>query len=82
MGLSPQHHYRIDLFWEFLNAAKLMDMNLKGSKFTCMSSPRKGFVTREKIDRVLVNWPWRIDFPRAMASALPIIGSDHAPIVF
>lgn len=57
-----------------------MDMSLKGAKFTWQSNPRQGFVTREKIDRVLVNWAWRSKYPHAIANALPTVSSDHAII--
>lgn len=59
-----------------------MDFDLKGSKFTWTINPRDGFVTREKRDRVLVNWVWRSLFPNAVALALPFISSDHAPVIF
>ncbi|KAJ1412388.1 hypothetical protein SESBI_20509 [Sesbania bispinosa] len=58
-----------------------MDLNLKGCKFMWVSNPREGQVTREKLDRVLVNWIWRQFFPHASAVALPAISSDHSPLV-
>lgn len=72
----------MNLFRDFLNVSGLMDFDLKGSKFTWTSNPRDGFVTCEKLDRVLVNWAWRSLFPHDVALALPIISSDHAPIIF
>lgn len=71
----------MDLFREFLHDTGLMDMELKGEKFTWRSNPRNGFVTRERIDRVLVNWPWRCGYPHALVLSLLIITSDHAPLV-
>lgn len=38
-------------------------------------------MTRERIDRVLVNWPWRCGYPHALVLSLLIITSDHAPLV-
>lgn len=70
----------MDLFRDFLSQTGLMDLDLKGSKYTWFSNPRDGFVTREKLDRVLVNWPWRMEYQHAIAIALPIISSDHAPV--
>lgn len=80
--MRVQQSVRRNLFRDFLNSTGLMDVDLKGCKFTWMSNPRGGVVTREKIDRVLVNYNWRVEFPNAMATALPIISSDHSPIVF
>lgn len=58
-----------------------MDLDLKGSRYTWFSNPREGFVTREKLYRVLVNWAWRLDFQHAIAIALPIISSNNAPVI-
>lgn len=57
-------------------------MDFKGCKYTWNSNPREGFVTREKLDIVFVNWNWRIDHPHVSAIVLPIISSDHSPIIF
>ncbi|RYQ81024.1 hypothetical protein Ahy_Scaffold1g107040 [Arachis hypogaea] len=58
-----------------------MDIDLKGEKFTWFSNPRNGFVTREMLDRVLVNWEWRRLYQNATLTALPMIGSCHCPLV-
>lgn len=31
---------------------------------------------------MLLNWTWRSLFPHAVATTLPIISSDHSPIIF
>ncbi|KAJ1426339.1 Zinc finger, CCHC-type [Sesbania bispinosa] len=82
VGLRPSNTAGINLFRNFLDQSDLMDLELKGCKFTWTSNPRDDFVTREKLDRVLVNWAWRTDFPNAMALALPAVSSDHSPIIF
>lgn len=43
--LRPQLQNRIDLFKEFLNCCELMDLDLKGCKYTWISNLRNGFVT-------------------------------------
>lgn len=58
-----------------------MDFDMKGCKFTWMSNPRDGFITTEKLDRVLGNWSWRADHPHTVAIALPIISSYHSLII-
>lgn len=80
-GIRPIHQNQVDLFRNFLDAAGLIDLDLKGCRFTWNSNTRNGIVTKERIDRVLVNWPWRLLFSHAFAIALPSIGSDHSPIV-
>ncbi|RYR20262.1 hypothetical protein Ahy_B03g065360 [Arachis hypogaea] len=51
----------------------LMDLDLKGERFTWFSYPRNGFITREKIDRALANWEWRALYHHASLIALPAI---------
>lgn len=55
-GARPLQQNRVDLFRSFLDRAGLMDLELKGCRFTWHSNPRNGVVTKEKIDRVLCNW--------------------------
>ena len=81
VGARPHCQNRINLFRAFVDNAELMDMDLKGSRFTWLSNPRNGVITKEKIDRLLVNWSWRRSFPNAIVSAFPPISSDHSPLV-
>ncbi|KAJ1442844.1 Endonuclease/exonuclease/phosphatase superfamily [Sesbania bispinosa] len=67
---------------EFLDDTGLMDLQLKGCKYTWCSNNRDRFITMEKLDRILVNWPWRSLFEHAMAAVLPAVSSDHSPLVF
>lgn len=58
-----------------------MDLELKGCSYTWTSNPRNREVTKEKLDRVLANLPWLMDFSNVMAIALPVISSDHSSIL-
>ncbi|RYR06188.1 hypothetical protein Ahy_B06g085975 [Arachis hypogaea] len=58
-----------------------MDINLKGRKFTWFSNPMNGFVTRERLDKVIVKWEWRRLYQNATLTALPAIEFDHCPLV-
>ncbi|KAJ1394661.1 Endonuclease/exonuclease/phosphatase superfamily [Sesbania bispinosa] len=80
-GLRPCNSGMMQLFRDFVNHMGLMDLELKGNRFTRFSNPRRGIVIKENLDRVLVNWAWRDIFPHAIATALPAISSDHSPIV-
>lgn len=53
--ISPIEDRRINFFITLMNNTELMDMDLKRCKFTCVSNPRDGMVTKEKFDRILVN---------------------------
>lgn len=80
-GSRPIEANRINLFRQFLDDSHLMDVDLQGCKFTWISNPRDVIVTREKIDKFLANWEWRRLYPHAIATAMPIVNSDHSPIV-
>lgn len=58
-----------------------MDVDLLGCKYTWISNPRDGERTRQKIHRFLANWFWRGMFPHAMVTAMPIVNSDHSPLI-
>lgn len=80
-GLRPVEQVRMDLFRRFLDDNHFIDMELKGCKFTWLSNPREGQITKQKIDRVICNWDWLAQFSHALGVALPIINSDHSPIL-
>lgn len=81
-GVRPFEHGRAALFRDFLNSTGLMELNLKGCRFTWASNSRNGVIVREKLDCALGNWPWRSSFPHAIVTALPIVSSDHSPMIF
>ncbi|XP_016191761.1 uncharacterized protein LOC107632609 [Arachis ipaensis] len=81
VGLHPKSTSQIDTFRCFVDKNALMDLELQGTKYTWFSNPRNGFVTKERINRVLANWEWREAFQHATLSALPAISSDHMPLV-
>ena len=81
IGLRPHCPNKIHLFKQFVDEAGLMDMEIKGCRFTWMSNPRNGFITKERIDRLLVNWEWRQIYPNAIVTATPPISSDHSPLI-
>ncbi|RYR29497.1 hypothetical protein Ahy_B01g053905 [Arachis hypogaea] len=78
VGLHPKPRGQLEEFRKFLN---VMVLDLKGNKFTWFSNPRNGFITKERIDRVLVNWQWRKKFQHAVLEVLPAISSDHCPLM-
>ena len=79
MGLRPYCQYKINLFRDFLDRNGLMDMEVKGRRFTWHNNLRYEMVVKERIDRVLANWGWRQMFPNVMVTAPPPISSDHSP---
>lgn len=81
-GIRPYNSRRAELFRDFLNVVGLMELEMKGCSFTWISNPRNGMTIKEKLDRILVNWPWHHMHPNVLAIALPIVSSDHSPLVF
>ncbi|XP_072076444.1 uncharacterized protein [Arachis hypogaea] len=81
IGLHPKPQSRVREFRKFVDMNYLMDLDIKGGRFTWFGNPRNGFITRERIDRALVNWEWRVLYQQASLKALPAISSDHCPLV-
>ncbi|XP_072087336.1 uncharacterized protein [Arachis hypogaea] len=52
-----------------------------GSRFTWYSNPRNNFVTRERLDRVLVNWKWLSLHQNVVLKAAPAISLDHCALI-
>ncbi|RYR56705.1 hypothetical protein Ahy_A05g022392 [Arachis hypogaea] len=58
-----------------------MDINLKESKYTWYNKPRNNFITRERLDRVLVNWKWLHIHQNVSLKDAPTISSDHCALI-
>ncbi|KAJ1405963.1 Endonuclease/exonuclease/phosphatase superfamily [Sesbania bispinosa] len=81
-ALGPCNFQNMKLFQDFVQNTNLLDLDLKGNRFTWFSNPCQGIITREKLDSVIVNWAWLSLFPNAIATAYPAISSDRSPILF
>ncbi|KAJ1388855.1 Endonuclease/exonuclease/phosphatase [Sesbania bispinosa] len=80
-GLRPCNLQNLHLFQDFVQQMDLLDLDLKGNRYTWFSNPRNGVITREKLDRALVNWAWLAMYPNAISTAYPAISSDHSLIL-
>lgn len=69
----------IQNFLDMMSEAKLKTLASKGLQYT-WSNKREEEV-RERIDRVLVNTSWIEKFPNSAAEILPMLGSDHCPML-
>lgn len=81
IGLMPHCPNKINLFKEFIDDTELMDIVVKGCRFTWISNPRNGSITKERIDHLLVNWGWRQIYPNAIVTATSPISSYHSPFI-
>ncbi|RYR17838.1 hypothetical protein Ahy_B03g062510 [Arachis hypogaea] len=78
--LSKERHKRDHKNPVFQKRRKLWQ-ELTGSKYTWFSNPRNNFITRERLDRVLVNWKWLQIYQNVSLKAAPAISSDHCALI-
>ncbi|RYR00402.1 hypothetical protein Ahy_B07g088524 [Arachis hypogaea] len=81
VGFHPQPRTYLNNFRRFVDENRLMDIDLKGSRYTWYSNPRNNFVTRERLDRVLVNWKWLNIHQNVILRVALAISSDHCALI-
>ncbi|XP_019171055.1 PREDICTED: uncharacterized protein LOC109166615 [Ipomoea nil] len=59
----------------------LIDLGFEGPQYTWMRGNSPETFRAARLDRALSNIDWKLDFPNATEKHLPIIGSDHAPLL-
>lgn len=66
---------------EGLDENGLLDVGFAGNPYT-WTNKRSGWAnSKERIDRAFANQQWVMLFPRAVVKHLPLLASNHAPIV-
>uniref|UniRef100_A0A803Q029 Reverse transcriptase domain-containing protein n=1 Tax=Cannabis sativa TaxID=3483 RepID=A0A803Q029_CANSA len=72
-----------DFRWlsDFLQSTGGIDVGCRGGKFTWKNKRFKGGLIRERLDHAIGSYDWISLFPKACVTNLPIISSDHAPII-
>ncbi|RYR27026.1 hypothetical protein Ahy_B02g061352 [Arachis hypogaea] len=81
VGIHPQPRIYLETFRRFVDDNGLIDIDLKGSKYTWFSNPRNNVITRERLDRVLVNWKWLQIYQNVTLRASPAVTSDHCALI-
>ncbi|RYR61003.1 hypothetical protein Ahy_A04g018094 [Arachis hypogaea] len=81
VGIHPQPNIYLETFRRFVHDNGLIDIDLKGNKYTWFSNPRNNVITRERLDRVLVNWKWMQIHQNVTLRASPAITSDHCALI-
>ncbi|KAF7821099.1 reverse transcriptase [Senna tora] len=79
-GVRPHSNLQIEEFRNFLDSAGFSDMALQGGRFTWCNNRDYGCV-RERIDRCLFNEAWNFLFPSAWLETVPVVESDHSPLI-
>ncbi|XP_019178132.1 PREDICTED: uncharacterized protein LOC109173349 [Ipomoea nil] len=59
----------------------LVDLGFAGSKFTWMRGSSSSTFKGARRDRALANTTWKLKFPSALVEHLPIVESDHSPLL-
>lgn len=72
----------IQNFRDMMNCCKIKAVASKGNAFTWDNKRENGANVRERIDRVMTNIEWIEYFPKCVVQHLPMIGSDHCPLIF
>ncbi|RYR65357.1 hypothetical protein Ahy_A03g011289 [Arachis hypogaea] len=71
VGIHPQQRIYLDTFRRFVDDNGLMDIGLKGSRYTWYINLRNNFITRERLDRVL----------NVILKAAPAISLDYCALI-
>lgn len=77
----PIRHGEIDSFRDFLNHCGLKDMSKIGCFFTWSNKQGGDHKVMSKIDRVLVNKEWMVQFPTSYSHFKPEGWLDHCPAI-
>ncbi|KAK9913633.1 hypothetical protein M0R45_037443 [Rubus argutus] len=80
-GGLPLSWNRPQFLRNFMNCNALLDVGYCGPKFTWENRRDNADLVRERLDRVLVNCHWLIDWPNTSVTHGSRIGSDHCPLI-
>ncbi|KAL0367756.1 UNVERIFIED_CONTAM: hypothetical protein Sradi_3665700 [Sesamum radiatum] len=64
-----------------LQMCDLYDLGYTGEKFTWWNRREHPHTVRERLDRACANSAWKSKFPIACVTHLPLIYSDHCPML-
>uniref|UniRef100_A0A2N9G9R7 Reverse transcriptase domain-containing protein n=1 Tax=Fagus sylvatica TaxID=28930 RepID=A0A2N9G9R7_FAGSY len=65
----------------FLDNCNLIDLGFKGNSFTWTNKRMGRDNIKERLDRAVANVEWKRLFPKATIKHLPMLSSNHAPLV-
>ncbi|CAN0873079.1 hypothetical protein LINGRAHAP2_LOCUS10282 [Linum grandiflorum] len=80
-GCLPPSASSLKQFNNFIFGNGLEDVSAVGPLFTWSNNYQGAGLVRQRLDRLLCNVDWREKFPKAFVSHLPMIQSDHCPII-
>ncbi|XP_031372557.1 uncharacterized protein LOC116187768 [Punica granatum] len=81
LGGSAASAKHMSLFNRMLDECALLDLGFTGPRFTWSNLWDFDDLIQERLDRVLTNVSWKLQFPEAVVTHLPKSHSDHCPIL-
>ncbi|KAJ1296721.1 hypothetical protein BS78_01G324100 [Paspalum vaginatum] len=81
LGPNPVNFFRISHFCHWVKQCGLFDLGFNGPAYTWSNKRFASNPTFERLDRCLVNTEWCKFFSNTDVFHLPIMHSDHAPIL-
>lgn len=81
VGGCDRIHTQMEAFQKTLSECALMDIGFKGSQYTWSNKRATPHTVRCRLDRVCVNDQGFQLFPNPEVQHLPLLGSDHCPIL-
>ncbi|KAF8405522.1 hypothetical protein HHK36_010429 [Tetracentron sinense] len=80
-GGIPKTPAQLEVLSGFVRAQGLLDLGFQGNPFSWTNKRVGRDNVRERLDRALCSVAWRLRFDSAMVSHLPMVGSDHCPLL-
>lgn len=81
MGRGPTNAKRISVFCCMIKDFGLFDLGYNGQAYIWTNMQFSTNPTYKRLDRCLANADWYTAFPTTMVYHLPMMKSDHAPIL-
>ncbi|KAJ1295849.1 hypothetical protein BS78_01G254300 [Paspalum vaginatum] len=81
LGPHPVNHYRMLNFCNLVKECGFIDLGYNGPAYTWTNKRFNSYPTFECLDRCLANAKWCTSFPRTTVYHMPMMHSDHAPIL-
>ncbi|KAG2627852.1 hypothetical protein PVAP13_3KG264398, partial [Panicum virgatum] len=72
---------RINAFCSYVKQCGFIDLGYSGPAYTWTNRRRRSVPTYERLDKSLGNAEWCIAFSKTTVYHLPMLHSDHAPIL-
>lgn len=72
---------RINAFCDYVKQCGFIDLGYSGPAYTWTNKRRHTMPTFERLDRSLANAEWCAAYPQSVVLHLPMIHSDHSPIL-